>query len=325
MSLSYILFCGVVFAAVMMLLFGIYSSLKNARGSKAARIQRRLLGTPEVIKVEQSNISISKNRVMSNKPLLHRLLIQVPFSDKLDKLLTQSGSKINVATFCLICVASCLCITMPLVLLKTPLLVQAIAGAIAVGFPLFVMNKKKNNRSAPIEVQLPEALDMISRALRAGHALPSALKMAGDEIPNPLGGEFRTTFDEINFGIALPDALKNMAVRVPSVDLSFFVVAALIQRETGGNLTELLGKISAIVRERLKFFSGIRALTAEGRYSAILLVALPFLISGIMYVVNPDLMQLLWTDPMGLNMLTGTAILMTFGILWMRKLIRLRV
>jgi len=176
-----------------------------------------------------------------------------------------------------------------------------------------------------MEQQLPDALDLISRALKAGHALPSGLQMTGEEMADPIGGEFRIVHDEINYGVAVPTALMNLATRVPSTDMRYFVIAVLIQRETGGNLTELLRNISTLIRERLKLLGKVRVLSAEGRMSAWILGALPFVVGGVINVINPKFMSVLWTDPMGLKMIYGALVMMTLGALWMRKIIRIRV
>jgi tight adherence protein B len=149
--------------------------------------------------------------------------------------------------------------------------------------------------------------------------------MVGEEAQDPIAGEFRTVHDEINFGVAVPAALTNLANRVPSPDMRHFVIAVLIQRETGGNLTELLANISALIRERLKLLLKIRVLSAEGRLSALILCILPFALAGVINVVNPAFMAVLWTDPIGLQMIYAALVMMVLGALWMRKIIRIRV
>jgi len=183
----------------------------------------------------------------------------------------------------------------------------------------------KKKRLIKIEAQLPDALDLMSRALRAGHALPSAIKMVGEEMVDPIASEFSIMFDEVNYGVPIGDALKNLSVRVPSADVGYFVVAVQIQRETGGNLTEILGNIAAIVRERLKLFGQIRTFSAEGRLSAWILSLLPFGVAALVNFLNPGFMRVLWTDPAGNKLLFPMALLMVIGIFWMRKIIRIRV
>jgi len=165
----------------------------------------------------------------------------------------------------------------------------------------------------------------MSRALKAGHALPSGLQMVGDEAQDPIAGEFRIVHDEINYGVAVPTALLNLAHRVPSTDMRYFVIAVLIQREAGGNLTEVLGKISALIRERLRLLGRVRALSAEGRMSGWVLGLLPFAVGGIINLINPKFMSVLWTDPMGLKLIYAALGMMTLGALWMRKIIKIRV
>jgi tight adherence protein B len=166
---------------------------------------------------------------------------------------------------------------------------------------------------------------MISRALRAGHAFSGALGMVGEEMKGPIGPEFRTTFEEINYGVALDEAMTNLAMRVPINDLRYFVIAVLIQRESGGNLAEILDTIGNLVRDRLKLFDKIRVLSAEGRLSAWILGLLPFCTAGLILVVNPGFMRILWEDPMGVQMVGGAVLSMFMGVLWMRKIIRIRV
>ena len=176
-----------------------------------------------------------------------------------------------------------------------------------------------------IEQQLPDALDLIGRALRAGHAFPTAVKMVSDELNDPIGGEFRILFDEVNYGISMHTALLNLAARIPVTDLRYFVIAVLIQRETGGNLAELLDNISAIIRARLKLFGQIRVLSAEGRLSAWILTLLPVGVALVMNIVNPAFIGVLWKDPMGLRLVTMAVLLMIFGIFWMWRIVKIHV
>ena len=160
--------------------------------------------------------------------------------------------------------------------LALPLLARIVLAGVAAIVALSVDPARDGKRLHRIEEQLPDALDLMSRALRAGHAFPTALKMVGDEMNDPLASEFRATFDEVNFGISTADALTNLATRVPSTDLRYFVIAVMIQRETGGNLSELLDSISAIIRDRIKLLGQVRVLSAEGKMSAWVLGAAAF-------------------------------------------------
>jgi tight adherence protein B len=189
---------------------------------------------------------------------------------------------------------------------------------------LMLVYYKRMKRLAKLERQLPDALDLITRALRAGHAFSSALKMAGEELAQPVAGELSTVHDEVNFGVSLEQALGHLSERVPLTDLRYFVVAVLIQRESGGNLTEILANLSRLIRERLKLMSKVKVLSSEGRMSAWILCLMPFFLAGVMNLVNPKFMGPLWTDPIGIAIVKYMLSLMLIGVLIMRRIIKIR-
>ena len=173
--------------------------------------------------------------------------------------------------------------------------------------------------------QLPEALDLIARALKAGQALSGALKMVADEMDDPIGHEFDKALNEINFGVGVSEALKNLANRVDCLDLKFFIIAVVIQRETGGNLAEILENIARIIRERFKLHGRIRILAAEGKLSAIILTGLPFMAAFVLFFASPTYIQILAGDPLG-RVLAGVGIsLMILGIFSMKRMIAIKV
>jgi tight adherence protein B len=270
--------------------------------------------------------SILKQRRRDEAGWAQRFLLRLPRVRELDGLLQQSGADWSVSHFAALSAA--LGVAAAFVASFVPLLhwaFAAAAGLAAAAAPLLLVLRKRTQRLLKIVEQLPEALDLIGRALRAGHAFPSGLQMVGEEAPEPIAGEFRVVHDEINFGVALPVALANLASRVPSADMRQFVVAVLIQRDTGGNLTELLGNLSRLIRERLQLLMKVRVLSAEGRMSAWVLCALPFVLAAVINVINPQFMAVLWTDPMGLQLIYSALAAMAIGVLWMRKIIRIRV
>jgi len=207
---------------------------------------------------------------------------------------------------------------------KPPIFGATLALALAV-LPWWRVSSRRSKRIELIERQFPEALDLMGRAMRAGHSFPSAVKMVAEEMAEPLGRDFRILFDEMNYGVPANEALQHLAERVPVSDVSYFVVAVMIQRESGGNLAELLDKISVIVRGRLDLLGEIRTLSAEGRLSAIILTALPFGVGLVVNMTNPEFMSVLWTDPAGVRMVGVAIFMMVLGILWMRSIIRIRV
>jgi len=210
-------------------------------------------------------------------------------------------------------------------LANLPTFVAIAIGLVAGIIPLLYLQGAKQKRMITIEQQLPDALDLMGRAMSAGHAFPSALQMVGSEMPEPIASEFRIVFDEINYGISTQEALINLTTRVPSTDLSYFVIAVLIQRETGGNLTELLGNISELIRARLKLLGTIRVLSAEGRLSAWILTIMPFALGLVLQIMNPEFLSVLWTDPMGQKMVGVAMCLMVVGIFAMWRITKIRV
>jgi tight adherence protein B len=172
---------------------------------------------------------------------------------------------------------------------------------------------------------LPEGLDFLARALKAGHAFTGSMKLVTENFEEPLGAEFARTLEEVNFGISTNDALKNLLDRVDSQDLRYFVVSVILQRETGGNLAEIMESIAHIIRERFKFRDKIRVLSAEGKMSGVLLCALPFLIMGYLQVVNPDYLTILLTDTVGQIIAAISASMMCLGIFLMRKTIKIEI
>jgi tight adherence protein B len=200
-----------------------------------------------------------------------------------------------------------------------------IGGALGFGMPFLFLKVKRTKRLRLFEEQFPEALDLIARALKAGHAFATGLKMAADELPEPVGPEFRKTFDEQNFGLPMKDALDNLAHRIPILDVRFFVTAVLIQRETGGNLSEILENLGFVVRERFKILRQVRVYTAHGRFTGYVLLALPAVLGIALSFINPDHMNMLFREHMGQMMLVGALVMQTIGFLWIKQVIKIEV
>ncbi len=200
-----------------------------------------------------------------------------------------------------------------------------IGAALGFALPFLFLKVKRTRRMRAFEEQFPEALDLIARALKAGHAFATGLKMAADELPEPVGPEFRKTFDEQNFGLPMKDALDNLAKRIPILDVRFFVTAVLIQRETGGNLAEILENLGFVVRERFKILRQVRVYTAHGRFTGYVLLALPAVLGIALSFINPEHMNLLFRERMG-QMLLGLALVMQIiGFLWIKQVIKIEV
>ena len=200
-----------------------------------------------------------------------------------------------------------------------------VGAAVGFGLPFLFLNIKRTKRMRLFEEQFPEGLDLISRALKAGHAFATGLKMVADEMPDPVGPEFRKTFDEQNFGLPLKDALDNLTFRMPLLDVRFFATAVLIQRETGGNLSEILENLAHVVRERFKILRQVRVYTAHGRFTGYVLLALPAVLVIALSYINPEHMNLLFHHPMGRMMLVGALVMQGIGYLWIKQVIKIEV
>lgn len=201
----------------------------------------------------------------------------------------------------------------------------AVTAAIGLAAPTLWLLRRRTQRFRQFEEMFPEALDLLSRAIKAGHAFQTAMGMVADELPEPVGPEFRKAFDQQNFGLPLRESLNAMSDRVPIIDVRFFVTAVLIQRETGGNLSEILDNLSHVVRERFKVLRQVRVHTAHGRFTGWVLLALPAALSIVLSFINPEHMELLFQDPMGQTMLAGAVVMQTIGFFWIKRVIKIEV
>ena len=183
---------------------------------------------------------------------------------------------------------------------------------------------KRQRRLNALRRQLPQAIDQIARALRAGHSLPAALHMVSEEAPEPLASEFRVVDEEIRVGMVLEEVMRRLAKRVPFNEMRFFALAVLMQRETGGPVAEILTTIARLIRDRLNLLAKVKVLAAEGQLSAWILGAMPWVVGGLIYAINPGFVAVLWTDPSGVILLQGVAVLYVLGVLWMSALTRIR-
>lgn len=313
------------FIAVVLLLDGGILLWNSYQGTEAKTMGRRLRALSAGAHGD-ARLAILKERNLSQMPAMAQLLMHIPRVHQLDRLLIQSGSAWTVGRLFGMSAAfgAVAYVATAALLHLSHWLPLAMAGA-AAALPLLWILRCRGQRLYSFERQLPEALDLIGRAMRVGHAFPSALQMVADESQEPIASEFRTTFEEINYGISVKDALLNLATRVPGTDLRYFVIAVLIQRETGGNLIELLGNISALMRARFKLLGTIRVLSAEGRLSAWILTLLPIATALMINLVNPGFMEILWTDETGLKLLRTVMVMMVFGIFAMWRIVKIRV
>lgn len=324
MEYGYYLFVLFTFLAVVLALEGTLNYWNNVKGEDAQRLERRLRAVSAGQHGSES-ISLVRKRSYDELSVIERAFMRLPRVHQLDRLMEQAGSTQTVPQFVILSVILAIGALLATTLLHLPLAVVLALPIVTGLYPFARLLGLRRKRLRQFEEQLPGALDLISRALRAGHAFSGGLDMVGKEANEPIAGEFRTTFDEVNFGIPMHEALLNLVARVPVIDLRYFVIAVLLQRDTGGNLAELLDNLSALIRARFRLMGTIRALSAEGRLSAWILSLLPFFAAMMMYMIRPELMSLLWTDPVGPALMASAIVMMIFGIIWMRQIIKIRV
>lgn len=324
MEYGYYLFVLFTFLAVVLALEGALNYWNDVKGEDAQRLERRLRAI-SAGKYGNESISLIRQRSYGEMSVIERGLMRLPRVHQLDRLMQQAGSTQTVPQFIILSLILAIATLLTTVLLSLPLILVIVLPILAYLLPFVRLLALRRKRLRMFEEQLPGALDLISRALRAGHAFSGGLDMVGKEANEPIAGEFRTTFDEVNFGVPMQEALLNLVARVPVIDLRYFVIAVLLQRDTGGNLAELLDNLSALIRARFRLMGTIRALSAEGRLSAWILSLLPFFAALMMYMIRPELMSVLWTDPTGPTLIAATIVMMIFGIFWMRQIIKIRV
>jgi len=321
---NFLIMAVLTFVALMLLIESFYLIWRSSRGPDAKKVQSRLQQLAAV-KDRSQVASLLKERLLSELSPLERLAMSMPRVRAIDEMVVQSGLHWTVHKLLGLTLTAGLVAFIAVRFLHQPWLISLGVTLFGASLPFLYVSYRRNKRLRKIEQQLPDALDLLVRGLRAGHAFSSTLKMAGEELPEPIGAEFRVTHDEVNFGVAMQQALTNLSERVPITDLRYFVVAVLIQRESGGNLTEILSNLSHLIRERLKLFARIRVLSSEGKMSAWILGIMPFALAGIMHFTNPEFISKLWTDPIGISIIQYMLVLMAIGVVIMRKIIRIRV
>ena len=322
-----ILIAILVFAVVALGAFAIFS-LVDERSARARVLRERLSSVDQAAERKPSDeLALLRDEMLSEIPALDNLLRRSARISALQTLLNQADIKSRAGNFLLICAACAFALAAALFLWtrgREPIF--AWLGLLAGFFiPYAFASYKRAKRFEAFEELFPEAIDTLARSVRAGHAFTTALEMISNEVSEPVGGEFRKLYEEQKFGLPVRDALMNLAERVPLVDVKFFVTAVMIQRETGGNLAEILDNLSYVIRERFKIHRQVRVYTAQGRLTMGLLMGMPPLIVVFMMLTNPSFMRPLFDDPLGHTLLVLGITLQTIGYFVIRKIIRIQV
>ena len=313
---------GLVLLMVFVLLVGSFWYHHYSRDAKA--LHKRL---SDIVNMRNSvDEQLIKSSEDQTYTAFQALALSTQINEAIKLMILRAGVELTVPRFLLITLSL---LATGLVffglIVKTSLMPTLLLSIIFATLPLLCIKHLEKKRASKIEHQLPEALDFVCRSLRAGHGLAVSFGMVGDELPNPIAKEFKTVFEEINFGLPFNEAMSNFAMRTNSNDINFLVVGLLIQREAGGNLIELLENLSKTIRDRMILSGKIRILASEGKYSGISLSTLPLLLGGILTFMNPKYMSILWTSESGQEMVLTGIVMLLLGGLWMWSITRIKV
>lgn len=317
-----------VFVLVVGAIMGTYIAMMRVPGMLAARrLDRRLLdiSMPAPTDPSAPDDSVVKQARKGPLPALDRVLAGSGMGSRLARLIDQSGVRTTPSAVVVMSLVAGMAAALLVSMFVHKSFAAPLAGLFATAAPCAWLMRRRSARQKRFEEQFPEALDLLARAIRAGHAFQTALGMVADELAEPVGPEFKKTFDQQNYGLPLRDALNEMAARVAILDVRFFVTAVLIQRDTGGNLSEILDNLAHVVRERFKIKRQVRVHTAHGRFTGYVLLALPAALAIALTFINPEHMNLLFREKMGQTMLMGALVMQTVGFFWIRHVIKIEV
>ena len=314
-----------IFIIVVLIIELIIYSYKNVKNPDRVRIRKQLRKISASKNTDNSQIDLMKKRILSEIPMLNEILLRITMIDRLDRLRYLADARPSAGFFILLSLFFVGAGFLGCYFMKINTLISVILSICFGSLPFLYLIIKKNRRMKKFQAQLPESLDLMARSLKAGHAFTTGMKLAADEFDDPLGTEFSTTLDEINFGLGVADALKNLVQRVECQDLNFFVIAVILQRETGGNLAEIMENIAYLIRERYKLYGKVRTLAAEGKLSMYVLLALPFFIVGALFIVNPGYIKTLFIEPMGRIMCGIALFMMLLGAYVMKRMVDIKV
>ncbi|MGD8955678.1 MAG: type II secretion system F family protein [Desulfobacterales bacterium] len=322
--MEYIIAGMVIFLISVVIVELVSYAYRNSEAAKRSRIKKRLRKYV-FVEGETTGTDIIKKRVFSDVPAFNSFLSHAPLFHRLDQLLAQANAKSSAGFYILLMLTLGVIGFSTVYFFSRNALLSTVAGFMLAPIPMLFLLDMKKKRILRFKKQLPDALDLIARALRAGHSFTGAMKLAVEEFDDPLGPEFEETLNEINFGVSVPSALKNLSTRFSFEELQYFVTGVTLQRETGGNLAELVETLARLIRERFVFEGKVRVLTAESRISAVVLVALPFLIAGFLWFTNPNFLKPLLTEPVGHFLIVLAIVLMTIGIIVMKRMVNVKV
>lgn len=316
----------VVFIFCLFLTYAIYLVATRGSEKRRARLNQRLAeALMHSSSAEDVEVQLARSELMSEIPAMNRALMRVPVATRLKRMLDQADLQITVTRLLMFSAMAGLLAAMAASILTISLLLIFAVGLAAAGVPFLHVWWTRRKRLNKFLEHLPDALELMSRALQAGHAFAESLHMISTEMPEPIATEFRKTYEEQNLGLSLKLALENLTQRIPLLDLRLCVTAIMIQRETGGNLAEILEKVAQTIRERFRIMEDLKTLTTSSRMSAWILCGLPIFVAIAVTFMNPDYMSILWKDPRGHNLIAVAMTLQITGMLVIRKILRIKI
>ena len=306
--------------------FGAYVLATHGSEAKRRRLQQRLSDALLYTKhADDEEIQLARQELMSEIPTLSRVLMKMQLANRLRRMLDQADIHITVSRLLMLSLMAGFLATLAVSMVSISKLLMVVAGLVAASLPFIRIAYKRKKRLNAFLEQLPDALELMSRALQAGHAFAESLHMISTEMPEPIATEFRKTYEEQNLGLSLKLALENLSERVPLLDLRLCVTAILIQRDTGGNLSEIVEKGSHTIRERFRILEDLNTLTTSSRMSSWILCGLPIFVALVVTVMNPDYMSVLWRDPRGHNLLFAAGFMQLTGMLIIKKILKIKI
>lgn len=316
-----------IFATVLLLLEGSYYVYRTFAYQNTERVIERLQKWSAEPQSQAQGVAggIVRKDVVSDIPWLNDLLMGLRQLNSLRTLHARAKARLPVGAFLIL--SGLLAITAGLISVRfgAHVLITLVGAGVGASFPFLYLWRKRTKRMAEFHRQLPEALELVARALHSGHAFFVGMKLVGEEFSDPIGTEFKQAFNEVSMGFSVPQALQNLANRVDCVDMKFFVTSVNLQRETGGNLAEIIESLSELIRKRFELQMKVKVLSAEGRFSALILFALPLALGGFLYKTSPEYISLLFTDPIGHQMTIIGTLLMITGALVTKRMIAIKV
>jgi len=315
-----------VFLAGLFLTYTLFLLTSRASDKKRALLKERLADAiRSSAHSTDMDVQLAREELMSEIPWLNRVLIKLQVSSKLKQMIDQADAHITVMRLILFSLTAGVLAFLAVSMISASYLLMGFFGFIATALPIIHIHMKRKKRLKKFLQLLPDALDLMSRGLSAGHAFTEALHMVSTEMPEPIATEFRKTYEEQNLGLSLKLALENLVERIPILDLRMCVTAVLIQRETGGNLSELLEKVAHTIRERFRIMEDLKTMTLSSRWSAWLLCALPIFLAVYVTFMNPGYMDVMWRDARGNRLLAVAAIMQVLGMLMVQKIMKIRI